>query len=328
MISKRKIFLILILLLLASIIISLLIGSVQIITFKDGAVCLSIPENTAGSIFWQIRVPRTIAAILIGASLSVVGCALQAMLRNPLADPYTLGISGGAAFGATIGIIFKLGAFTLPFWAFFGALLTIGLIYFISKQKHFSIPTLILCGVTLSFLYSSLIMLMFSISTSDQVHNALFWLMGDLSTMDNSIIIIIAIIIVMGISVIFLFNKDLNLLTLGEEKALYLGIDPELTRKIIFLVSSLITGACVSASGIIGFVGLIVPHAVRRFTGSNHQSLIPASALAGACFLVLCDTFARIIIAPLELPVGVITGLVGGTVFLLLVIRRKKWQIF
>lgn len=284
------------------------------------------------TIVYQVRLPRVFLSLLVGAGLAACGCVFQAMLRNPLADPFTLGVSGGAALGATMAIIFGLGLpfrqFFLPFCAFLGALLSICLVYIVAQRRRFSIPTLILSGVILNFLFSSCVFLVFSISKAQEVHGTVLWLMGDLSSFGAPLAKVVALFILGGIGMLFLFSRDLNLLTLGEEKAAHLGLEAESVKKALFLIASLITGACVAASGIIGFVGLIVPHFMRRITGPDHQILIPASILAGAIFLALCDTLARTIISPLELPVGVITGILGGLFFLTFLFKSKKWEIF
>lgn len=289
-------------------------------------------SGVSQTIVWQVRFPRILLSLLIGAGLAACGCVFQGMLRNPLADPYTLGVSGGAALGATLGIIFglgsRLGGFSIPFCAFLGAFFSIFLVYIVAQRRRFSVPTLILGGVILSFLFSSCVLLIFAISKAQEVHSVILWLMGDLSWASASLIKVIAYFIIIGIGLLLLFSRDLNLLTLGEEKAVHLGLEAELVKKLLFIITSLITGACVAASGIIGFVGLIVPHFMRRFTGPDHQVLIPASILGGAIFLALCDTLARTIIAPLELPVGVITGILGGLFFLTFLFRPKRWEMF
>lgn len=284
------------------------------------------------TIVWQVRFPRVLLSLFVGAGLAACGCVFQGMLRNPLADPYTLGVSGGAALGATLGIVFglgnSLGQFSLPSCAFLGAFLCISLVYLVAQKRRFSVPTLILGGVILSFLFSACVMLILSISKAQDVHGAILWLMGDLSWASIPLIKVVVYFIIGGVGLLFLFSRDLNLLTLGEEKATHLGLETDLVKRLLFIITSLVTGACVAASGIIGFVGLIVPHFMRRFTGPDHQVLIPASILGGAIFLALCDTLARTIISPLELPVGVITGILGGLFFLTFLLRSKRWEIF
>lgn len=284
------------------------------------------------TIIWQVRLPRVLLGLFVGAGLSACGCVFQGMLRNPLADPFTLGVSGGAALGATFGIVFRLedllGVYSLPISAFLGALSSIFLVYLVAKMRHFAVPTMILGGVILSFLFSACVCLIFAISKAEEVHSAIIWLMGDLSSASGHLIKIVVCLILIGMGLLFCFGRDLNLLALGEERATHLGLDVELIKKILFVIASLITGACVASSGIIGFVGLIVPHFMRLVGGSDHRVLIPASILTGAIFLPLCDTLARIIIAPIELPVGVITGIFGGIFFLIYLLRSKRWEIF
>lgn len=279
-------------------------------------------------IIWQIRFPRVLLALLVGAGLACCGAVLQGLLRNPLAEPYTLGISGGAALGATLGIVCGISGIFLPLSAFSGSALSIFLIYTIASKKRFSNPTLILGGVILSFLFSSLVLLIFAISRAEDIHGIIFWLMGDLSSAQISLIKIIFFFIVPAIALLFIFSRDLNILTLGEEKARHLGVNAEDVKKILFIAASFITGACVAACGIIGFVGLLVPHFMRKIVGTDHRLLLPASCIAGAIFLILCDTLARTIIRPLELPVGVITGLFGGIFFLSFLIKSRRWEIF
>ena len=334
-IVKRKVFLfsLLFILLFLSFLFSFMLGGSRL---ASGEVFHALFHPRAAgmsqTIVWQVRFPRILLSLLIGAGLAACGCVFQGMLRNPLADPYTLGISGGAALGATLGIVFglgnSLGEFSLPGCAFFGAFLCISLVYLVAQRRRFSVPTLILGGVILSFVFSACVMLIFAVSEAQDVHRTVLWLMGDLSWAPASLIKVVAYFIIGGIGLLLLFSRDLNLLTLGEEKAAHLGLETELVKKLLFIITSLITGACVAASGIIGFVGLIVPHFMRRFTGPDHQILIPASILGGAIFLSLCDTLARTIIAPLELPVGVITGILGGLFFLIFLFRSKRWEIF
>lgn len=280
--------------------------------------------NSSSTIIWHIRFPRIILGILVGMGLASSGCVFQGMLRNPLADPYTLGISGGAAFGATVGIISGLtniNVLFMPVCAFIGTLLCILLVYFISSRKNFSLSSLILSGVILGFFFSSFVLLIYAVSDAQKIHSTILWLMGDLSSPETSLLKVISIFILAGIALLLLFGQELNLLALGDEKAFNLGVETTSVKKSLFIVSSFVTAACVSASGIIGFVGLIIPHVMRRIVGPNHQILIPASALGGAIFLVLCDTVARTIMAPVELPVGVITGFLGGIFFLIFLLK-------
>lgn len=331
MIKKRIIFLFIavILILFLSCIISLVFGSVNI-SIKEIFRTLINPSlrNTTQLIIWQIRIPRLLLGLLVGAGLSVCGATLQALLRNPLAEPYTLGISAGGALGVTLAVAFNLAGFYLPLFAFIGSIFTIILIFNIASRKKFSNPTLILAGVILSSLFSSTVLLLFSILKSDRMHHTLVWLMGDLSSLSQPLVKLTGLFVLVGIILLLFLSRDINVLTLGEHKAMHLGVDVELMKKIIFLITSLITGACVASAGIIGFVGLIIPHFVRQFFGVDYRILLPAAALAGAAFLVICDTLSRTLILPLELPVGVITGICGGIFFIILLVRVKKWEIF
>ena len=329
--SKKHIstFTLLILLLGLSFVFSNLVGGSSL-KFTKAIYYLFHPASSGieRDIIWQIRFPRVILALLVGAGLACCGAVFQGLLRNPLAGPYTLGISGAAALGATLGIISGISGIYLPLSAFSGSALSIFLIYTIASKKRFSNPTLILGGVILSFLFSSLVLLIFAISRAEDVHGIIFWLMGDLSSAQISLIKIISFFILPATALLFIFSRDLNILTLGEEKALHLGVNSVQVKKILFIAASFITGACVAASGIIGFVGLIIPHFMRKIVGVDHRLLLPASCIAGAIFLILCDTLARIIIRPLELPVGVITGLFGGIFFLTFLLKSKHWEVF
>ncbi|MDD5452097.1 MAG: iron ABC transporter permease [Desulfovibrionales bacterium] len=328
-----KVFIALFLLFIGTFLLGLAFGGSNL-SFSSVVTAIFQPEkdSIASTIVRQLRVPRFFLGVLVGAGLSVAGCVFQGLLRNPLAEPYTLGISGGAALGATLAIVFGLpgvlGRIALPLAAFLGAFLSLSLTYAVAARRRFSIPTLILGGVILSFLFSALVLLILSVADTDKVHGTIIWLMGDLSATETGMAGVAAFPIVGGIVIMILLAQQLNILTLGEEKATYLGLNTESLRKIFFLAASLITGACVAVSGLIGFVGLIVPHFLRRLLGPNHKILIPASALGGAIFLPLCDTIARTIIAPLELPVGVITGIAGGLVFISFILKTGSWEIF
>lgn len=325
---KKALFFILLMLLLFTFIFSLMFGGSKV-PFRGIMEALFHPHQAGivQTIVWQIRIPRIVLGFLVGAGLASCGVVFQGMLRNPLAEPYTLGVSGGAALGATLGIVFGLGGYWVPAMAFLGSLFSIAMIYFIVSRRRFSVSSLILGGIILSFIFSSLVFLIFSLVRAEKVQGAIFWLMGDLSSLQPALLKVIAFIIPGGILIFLLFGREIDLLTLGEERAAHLGMEAEGVKKMLFLVASLITGAAVAATGIIGFVGLIVPHFLRRFTGPNHRLLIPAAALGGAVFLALSDTLARTIVAPIELPVGVITGILGGFFFLTFLLKAKKWDI-
>lgn len=282
-------------------------------------------DTTEETILFSIRLPRILLAGIVGAALSSSGVIFQALLRNPLADPYILGISGGAALGAVIGIM--IGATFIPLGttglAFLGALITIILIFGVSgtKSDH-SQNTLLLTGVIINAFFSALIMFLVSISSSDRLHSVLFWLMGDLSLAEGYEIILTGVIMLAGFVVMFIQARPLNLLILGEETAMQLGVNTQKTKAILLVTASLVTAVAVSVSGTIGFIGLIIPHLLRLKFGADHRLLLPASILFGASFLIVTDTIARTVMAPVELPVGVVTALCGAPYFIYLLHRR------
>lgn len=294
-----------------------------------GAVHVPAGEMFQSGII-RLRLARTMLAAVAGAGLSVAGVVFQALLRNPLAEPYVLGISSGAGLGAALAIILGLsavGAWTLPAVAFGGALATILLVYGLAQTNSGTAPvhTLLLSGAIVNAVLGSILMFLVSVAPSEDLHNVVWWLLGNLQVFDWQLLQVVAAVVAVGLTITVLFARDLNLMTLGEEPAAHLGLHVERTKKIFFLVASLMTGATVAGCGLIGFVGLIVPHSVRLTIGPDHRRLVPASALAGATFLVLADSFARTAIAPLEIPIGVITALLGGPFFLFLLRRRKSF---
>ena len=266
--------------------------------------------------------------MVAGAGLSVAGVVFQAILRNPLAEPYVLGVSSGAGLGAALAIVLGLsatGPWALPATAFAGAMATILLVYGLARTSTDAAPvqTLLLSGVVVSAVLGSILMFVVSVTPSEKLHSVVWWLLGNLQIFDWGLLRIVSAVVAAGLAVSVLFARDLNLMVLGEEPAAHLGLDVEWTKKLFFLLASLMTGATVAACGLIGFVGLIVPHTVRLIAGPDHRRLVTASALAGAAFLVLADSVARTIIAPREVPIGVITAILGGPFFLALLRKRK-----
>ncbi|MCY2991469.1 MAG: iron ABC transporter permease [Planctomycetota bacterium] len=293
-----------------------------------GAVRVPLREMAQSNIV-RLRCARILLAVVTGAALSTSGVIFQAILRNPLAEPYVLGISSGAGLGAALAIVFGLhaaGAWTLPGMAFAGALGTILLVYALARTAAGGIPapTLLLSGAIVNAVLGSLLMFLVSVTPSEDLHNVVWWLLGNLQVFDWQLLRVVAMVVAAGLAMTVLCARDLNLLALGEEPAAHLGLHVERTVQVFFLVASLMTGATVAACGLIGFVGLIVPHAVRLSIGPDHRRLVPAAALAGATFLVLADVFARTVMAPLEIPIGVITSLLGGPFFLFLLRRRTS----
>ncbi|MBP7737067.1 MAG: iron ABC transporter permease [Spirochaetes bacterium] len=272
------------------------------------------------SIIVDVRLPRIILGIVLGGALSVAGVLLQGLFRNPLVEPYTLGISGGAALGVCLNIVLGLqsliGVVSYPLSGFSGAVIVIILVYFLSMKKGLlKINGILLTGVMISFIASSLIMLIMALSRTENLHGIVFWIMGSLEEPNTSLILLSSVVSLAGLGASCLFSLQLNAFAVGEEEAFHLGVNTERTKKYLFFIASVLTGVSVSVAGIIGFVGLAVPHFVRMFVGGDHRILIVCSYLAGASFLVLCDTIARGLVAPMELPVGVVTGIIGGMLF-------------
>jgi iron complex transport system permease protein len=309
-------------------VISLLTGSSDV-SIQEVFSTISQGRGTAEySILFDIRLPRILLGFAIGGALSLAGVLLQGMFRNPLVEPYTLGISGGAALGVSLNIVFNLhhtmGSLTLPLSGFAGAILIILFVYLLSTKKGaLNTQGLLLAGVMLSFICSSLIMLIMAVTRAEELHGIVFWIMGSLQSPDWTLVKAMLLVSVLGLGVSYLFCHDLNALSLGEEEAFHLGINVENTKRLLFFIASFLTGFSVSIGGIIGFVGLVVPHFVRMFIGNDHRILLICSFLCGAAFLIFCDTLARTVIAPIELPVGVITGIVGGSLFVYALTRKQ-----
>ena len=298
-----------------------------LVSLFAGAVPLPANDVWHSGIF-RLRLARTALGVVAGAGLSVAGVIFQAILRNPLAEPYVLGVSSGAGLGAALAIVLGLsaaGAWMLPATAFAGALGTILLVYALARTSTGTTPvqTLLLSGVVVSAVLGSILMFVVSVAPSEKLHGIVWWLLGNLQVFDWGLLRIVSAVVAAGLAVSVLFARDLNLMALGEEPAAHLGLDVEWTKKLFFLLASLMTGATVAACGLIGFVGLIVPHTVRLVAGPDHRRLVTASALAGAAFLVLADSVARTVIAPREVPIGVITAILGGPFFLGLLRKRK-----
>ncbi len=276
----------------------------------------------------DIRLPRIVLGFAVGGALSIAGVILQGMFKNPLVEPYTLGISGGAALGAALCIILQLHYIlpvtALPLSGFLGSCLVILPLYFLNMRRTIlRMQGILLTGVMMSFISSSLVFLIFAISRTQELHSIVFWIMGSLEEPSWTLILVLTVIVVACLFISYFFASVLNALSLGEEEAVHLGIDTERAKKQLFLMASLLTGISVSLTGIIGFVGLIVPHFVRIMTGYDHRRLLVVSFLVGSGFLIFCDTIARTVIAPIELPVGVITGILGGIVFIYILARRQ-----
>jgi iron complex transport system permease protein len=286
-------------------------------------------SNIKTDIFWRIRLPRVIIAFIVGSTLAIGGMTFQAMFRNSLATPFTLGVSSGAAFGAAlyvkVGILFSLlGISGQTIFAFVGALLSIVIIYILSKlKKGFSVGTMLLAGVAINFFFSSFILFIQYISDFTHSFRIIRWLMGGFEIVGYSDIYNIIPFIIIGTIIIILLSTELNLLTLGEDIAISRGVNVSKIKNILFLATSLMVGAVISVVGPIGFVGMMIPHISRLIIGSDHRYLVILNIIFGGTFLVFCDTLSRILIAPAEIPVGVITALLGGPFFIWLLINNS-----
>jgi len=322
----------LIVLLIASVALSLSIGEMNLGFMDIFSILSKGNASMEYTILSQIRIPRVLLGIAVGGSLSLAGVLLQGIYRNPLVEPYTMGISGGASLGVAIVIVFGLhqliGSFVLPLAGFIGSFLIIFLVYTISTHRgRINIQSMLLTGVMISFIASSSMMFLMAITSSENLYGIIFWIMGSLDEPDMSLIYITLFISIASLLASYLFVQPLNALRLGEEKAKHLGINTDVAIKLLFLLSSLLAGVCVAVAGVIGFVGLIIPHLMRLLIGSDYRILLVSSFLSGSIFLVLSDVIARTIISPNELPIGVITGIVGGIVFLLMMSRTSMRDI-
>jgi len=318
----------LLVLLIASVILSLSVGEMNLGFMDIFSILSRGHESMEYTILSQIRFPRVLLGIAVGGALSLSGILLQGVYRNPLVEPYTLGISGGASLGVAFAIVFGLhqliGSFVLPVAGFTGSFLIIFLVYTISTRNgRVNIQTMLLTGVMISFIASSSMMLLMAITNAENLHGIIFWIMGSLDEPDLSLIYITLILSLLSLVGSYFFVQPLNALRLGEEKAKHLGINTDTAIKLLFLLASLLAGVSVAVAGVIGFVGLIIPHLMRLLVGSDYRILLVSSFLSGSIFLVLSDVIARTIISPNELPIGVITGIVGGVVFLLMMSRSS-----
>jgi iron complex transport system permease protein len=283
------------------------------------------PEDILTTIIWRIRWPRALLAGLVGATLSLGGLVFQALLRNPLADPYILGISGGSALGAILGLLAGWAPFPgVALLAFLGSMSTLLLVLAItSKGPGSRKGSLLLAGVMVNAFCSAVIIFLVSITQDARLHNMLYWLMGDLSMSAPDQATLLIYLLLPCFLVILCLARPLNLLLMGEETALYLGLNVALTSRVLLIVTSLMVSLAVCQSGLVGFVGLVVPHLFRLMLGPDHRLLIPACLLGGGSYLILCDLVSRVLPSQGEMPVGVITAMVGAPLFIFLLIRSR-----
>jgi iron complex transport system permease protein len=310
----------------AAIIAAPFIGSTSIAFSRVFSTALPFADNVDAQIFFIARLPRALAAALVGGTLAAAGVVFQGLLRNPLATPYTLGVSAGASLGAMVAITFgSMWVGGVASASLAGAFLAVGIVYALASARHRGLSTtvLLLAGVTLNSFFSALILFVQYVSDFAQTFRALRWLMGDLDVASYAPIIAALPLVVIAFTAFAWLARPLNLLSIGAEAAATRGVNVVLAQRVAFFAASLATGAAVSVGGPIGFVGIIVPHLVRLMVGSDHRLVLPASTFFGAAFLVVCDAIARTVLAPIELPVGIITAVIGGPFFLWLLITRR-----
>lgn len=288
-------------------------------------------DNSGKStIFWKIRMPRVLLGFIAGGVLAVSGMVFQALFRNPIASPYTLGVAGGASFGATLYIIAGLPLYFYGFsltalFSFLGALVAIFLVYLFSAWfRNFDSNVMILCGVVISFFFSSVIMFMQYLTDYTNSFKITRWTMGGLDTVGYEAVGNTAVFFLIGLLAIRFFIHDLNLISIDEELALTRGVNVVRVKKMLFVITSLMIGVVVAFTGPVGFIGIVAPHISRMLVGASHGRLMVASTLIGGIILVLCDTIGRLIMWPVELPAGIITALVGGPFFLWLMVRKNR----
>jgi iron complex transport system permease protein len=314
----------------ATIVAAPLVGSTPISLSRAFNPSLPFADNVDAQIFFVARLPRTLAGALVGGALAAAGVIFQGLLRNPLATPFTLGVSSGAALGAMLAITFGwtlsgMGLPAIPVASFIGSLGAVGIVYALARAKHggVSTNTLLLAGVTMNAFFSALILFVQYFADFAETYRTLRWLMGDLDISAYQPIVAALPLLVISFAIFGWLARPLNLLSLGVDNAETHGVDITRAERAAFVSASLATGAAVSVGGPIGFIGIIVPHLVRLMVGSDHRVVLPASALFGAAFLVGCDILSRTIMAPVEVPVGVITALIGGPFFLWLLMRAR-----
>ena len=323
----------------AVVVLALKLGAVQVSLYGLGRDLLGLLlrrtnalSTDYGMIVLDIRLPRILLAIVVGASLSVAGTSFQALLRNPLADPYVLGVSSGAAVGAIVALVVEghvnltpeMAGVITPMGAFIGAALTIVAVYLLGRRDgEIDGNTLLLGGIISTSFLSAVIMFLMTTLPSNNLRGTAFWLMGDLSTpQPRSLLYLLTFGFLAAAGAIYTTSSDLNLLLAGEKEAMHLGVDVPRVRIVVYVAASLLTGLAVAASGVIGYVGLLVPHVMRFIFGSDHRMLLPASALGGAIALVIADTLARTVASPTDLPVGAMTAMAGAPLFIYLLRRR------
>ena len=291
-----------------------------------GVVRFEWEEMWSSPIFWNLRAPRIVLSVFVGAGLSVCGAAYQSVFRNPLTDPYVLGVSSGASVGAAVAILLGLEAYMLGVGAsaLVTGLLTVVAIYRIASiGNRMHTTTLLLTGVCITFLMSAVISFLM-VLRQDKMDSIIFWTMGSFASASWLDVAVVAPVVVAGVCVVLFYCRDLNLLLAGSETAKSLGVEVERVKRVLLLSTTLMVAFCVATCGVIGFVGLVVPHCVRLVMGPDNRRVVPCAIFAGGLFLLLCDTLARTVLMPAELPVGSLTALVGAPLFIYLLYKNKK----
>jgi len=334
-------------LLVATVFVSIFIGTIgpigpgepELISFEDAIDAIIHKKGDWSfdlhAIFWSVRIPRAITGALVGASLACAGVAMQAVFRNPMADPYIVGVSSGASVGAVFAILvgftgtLAIGEYVTPIMAFVTAMLTVSAVYALGMVRgRIYVNTLLLSGVAVAAFLGALVSFMIYLAgPGEAFHRIIFWLLGSLALSDWTSVVVMGIAFAVGAALILAFSHDLNALLLGEETAHNLGTDPEMLKTLMLVTSAIVTAAAVAFTGVIGFVGLIIPHMARLVVGADHRILVPASILTGAIFVVWADSLARSVIPGSELPLGIITALFGGPFFLYLLRRNRTGVI-
>ncbi|ANU18085.1 ABC transporter permease [Planococcus maritimus] len=315
----------------------ILLGGAVVLGVTVGTVPISpsviwnpASDEAAANILWNIRMPRVVLAGLVGAALAIAGAAFQGLLKNPLADPYTLGVSSGAAVGAVMTLFFGisipfLGLFTLPVISMIGALITMLAVMGFARlvDRSMKMETVILTGIIFSSFLGSIMSLMIAL-TGEELRQIIGWLLGSVSMRGWPYVQMALPFVLVGSFVLWLYRRELNAMLFGEERAQHLGVDVKRSKMAILIGGSVLTGSAVAVSGTIGFVGLVVPHMTRLVWGSDHRHVLPLSFINGAALLIVCDLVARTIISPTELPIGVITAFIGAPVFAFIFFRQRR----
>lgn len=318
----------LLIILLTSLYISITTGPIEMTLAEVIDALLRKGSTLNIKVIWELRLPRAVMAVFVGAGLTVAGVGMQALFKNPMASPYILGLSSGAAFGAALAMVMGLavlpGNLGVPSMAFIFCFLTLMIVYSIARG-HGRVPveTLLLAGIAVGAFFSALVNLLTYLA-DDELAGIVYWMMGDLVQFGWTNVQTVMPLIAVGSAIIYYYARDLNAMMLGDNHALNLGIEVSRVRLYVLIASALVTAAAVSFVGIIGFVGLVIPHMVRLIVGPDHRILIPASILAGASFLVICDILSQIVLYPASLPIGILTALIGAPYFIYLLRRRRR----